>query len=414
MDSPSPPPVPDPYATANAQKDANIEAARHSALLSRYNQVTPYGNMTWKQDGDNWTSTITLDPRVQALVDSGMNTSLGLDSTTQSALARVQAMLGQPVDYSSLPAGGNYDSALGGAQARVGNGVTLNTDLDGFNSSASPLIPGQQGVGLGAQKLLGMTGSNMAQGLSAPMPTASDSTRQRVEGALFERLMSRIDPAYAEREAQARSTLMNRGIVENSEAWRNEMDTLLRGYNDATSGAARDAVTMGGQEQSRLLGNELQVRDQYGKEASGTAGLLSSVLSGLSGLSGMRLGEFAGENAALTGQQGLDIEELRLEDALASNQFNMQNSQRANVLNELMQARGFTLNELASLRSGQQVQTPNFQPVNTAANVNASPIAQSIWNAYQGQLGQYQTEVGANNALLAALAQIGGSALMFR
>jgi hypothetical protein len=45
------PAAPDPYAVANAQGAANIDAARITTALNRANQVTPYGSLTWAQGG---------------------------------------------------------------------------------------------------------------------------------------------------------------------------------------------------------------------------------------------------------------------------------------------------------------------------------------------------------------------------
>ena len=120
-DAPSPP---DPIATANAQGAANIDAAWVTTALNRANQITPWGNLTWAQGGsgfdqtgydnalkawqdagstgsapaktnfgynpDAWTSTVTLDPRVQSLLDSSLATSQGLQSAIDNSLARAR------------------------------------------------------------------------------------------------------------------------------------------------------------------------------------------------------------------------------------------------------------------------------------------------------------------------------------
>ena len=46
MDTPS---APDPSETAAAQGAANKDTAIATAELNRYNQITPYGNLTWTQ-----------------------------------------------------------------------------------------------------------------------------------------------------------------------------------------------------------------------------------------------------------------------------------------------------------------------------------------------------------------------------
>lgn len=96
--------APDPYAVANAQGQANTEAARITAMMNRADQITPWGSQLWSQTPaqagtDQWTSTITLDPRAQSLLNQQFETSLGLGGATQSALENVQkTFAGDPVD----------------------------------------------------------------------------------------------------------------------------------------------------------------------------------------------------------------------------------------------------------------------------------------------------------------------------
>lgn len=47
------PQAPDPYKTADAQSRYNIEAAKAQAILNNTNQVTPYGDITYTQTGED-------------------------------------------------------------------------------------------------------------------------------------------------------------------------------------------------------------------------------------------------------------------------------------------------------------------------------------------------------------------------
>lgn len=51
MRSPSPPPQPDPAATAGAQTANNVSTAIAQGALNNVNQVTPFGNLTFEQTG---------------------------------------------------------------------------------------------------------------------------------------------------------------------------------------------------------------------------------------------------------------------------------------------------------------------------------------------------------------------------
>ena len=50
-DSPSAPTPPDPYQSAAAQAQANREALLTSAEINRYNEVTPFGSVSWLGPG---------------------------------------------------------------------------------------------------------------------------------------------------------------------------------------------------------------------------------------------------------------------------------------------------------------------------------------------------------------------------
>lgn len=425
MDSGSPPPVPDPIATANAQGAANLAGAQQTAELNRYNQYTPYGSLTWNRpedtfdqagydaamtawqnnqgagrtvtgyDGEGnpiyggsssgtqpnradfttsnnqWSSTVNLDPRVKALLDSQLSTSQGLNTSINSALSRVQQMMGQGINYGGLPAAGSASGALADAEGRF-------TDNDAA-------IQGQQGLVAGGQAMMGQQGQRLNDLLGTPMPEASEATRQQVIEAMFEQAMSRIDPRLSEGDDRLRTDLMNRGIVEGSDAWDNSMDQFGRTANDAVSGALWEAITRGGQEQERLLNMGLSTRDQGLQEST----TLASIVQGLTGQLQGLLGQQA--NTEATKQQ------------VASSQFGMQNTERQTALTEEERKRALVMNELASLRSGANVQMPEFAQQNTAVNVNPAPHAQSVWNAYQGELGQYQTDVASDNSTMAGI-----------
>lgn len=65
--------------------------------------------------------------------------------------------------------------------------------------------------------------------------------------------------------------------------------------------------------------------------------------------------------------------------------------------NQMVQERQIPLNELSAMLSGTQVQSPQF--VNTPQTGIASPpVADSIYNSYQGQLNNYNQQVAQQNA----------------
>ncbi|MCA2954233.1 tail fiber domain-containing protein, partial [Microcystis sp. M112S1] len=83
-------------------------------------------------------------------------------------------------------------------------------------------------------------------------------------------------------------------------------------------------------------------------------------------------------------------------------------------IQEYTTQRNAPLNEFTALTSGTQIQNPQFSP---AGSGGIAPVDYTglVNNAYQGQLGQYNSRVAGNNAttgaLLGAAGQLGGSFL---
>lgn len=107
------PPAPDYTAAAQATAAGNIDAARVATAANRVNQVTPYGNLTYKQTGTDsygnptWTATQELSPAQQEIADKQANLSSGLLTTAQSGLDYAGNVISKPgVDTSKLPSTG--------------------------------------------------------------------------------------------------------------------------------------------------------------------------------------------------------------------------------------------------------------------------------------------------------------------
>ena len=115
MGKQSAPAAPDYAAAAKATAAGNLDAARYATKANRANQVTPYGNLNWKSDGnDNWTQSIELNDAGQKLLDQSNKTSQGLASLQDSATARVGQQMGQatPQTYDPTRATNNAAGLL--------------------------------------------------------------------------------------------------------------------------------------------------------------------------------------------------------------------------------------------------------------------------------------------------------------
>ena len=103
--SPSPPAAPDPYATAAAQGQMNAETARTQARLSRVNQTTPYGSISYNQDPNNpdiYSQDVHLSPAEQRNLDLTQQGQGIYGQTAVNQLGAVQNALSRPIetDYS--------------------------------------------------------------------------------------------------------------------------------------------------------------------------------------------------------------------------------------------------------------------------------------------------------------------------
>jgi hypothetical protein len=103
--SPSAPAQPDYVGAANATAAGNLQAAEEAQAANMVNQVGPNGNLTYTQTpGTNqWTSTTTLSPAQQALLNQQNSTSLGLGNLESQGVSQVQNAMNNPVTASDLP-----------------------------------------------------------------------------------------------------------------------------------------------------------------------------------------------------------------------------------------------------------------------------------------------------------------------
>jgi hypothetical protein len=443
--SPDTPATPDPAYVAGTQSKYNSLAARETAALNRPNQYTPLGNQIWKApdtaradsweatefdkwkaaqannptyqayneqdratneqqardslretnpfagDRSNWSSHIELDPRVQKVLDSQLATSEGLTNTTNKALENVNNTLGQPINYAGLPGHANASASRDAAALNF-------TDPSGDLAAQQGVTATARDVqGTALQRMLGTIGQDFNYNGAPALPQGDDATRQRVEDAMYGRATSRLDPKFSQSENALRTNLMNRGLTEGSQAWKTAMENFGRERTDAYGAAQNDAITRGGEEMQRLHSMGLASRQQSVGESNYMRELASKEAAAASAIGGAA-------NADLRGLYGVEASQQGAIDASSRAQYDMQNSDRDRQLAEEERKRALVLNELSALRGGSQVQMPNFGSGQSGASVGAAPYAQSAYNSYQGQMGQYNADVGSANQTNTAVA----------
>lgn len=108
---PSAPPPPDPWATAAAQGQANVGSAIAESIMNNTNQITPYGDINYKETGGNnvdilghptwipqYTATTNLSPGMQTLFNQNLANSQTASNTAGALGQNVQSMLSNNVD----------------------------------------------------------------------------------------------------------------------------------------------------------------------------------------------------------------------------------------------------------------------------------------------------------------------------
>ena len=115
--APSAPAAPDYSAAARETAAGNLDAARVATAANRVNQVTPYGNLDYKQTGTDpygnptWTATTSLSDVGQQLLNNQNRTSLGLGSAINAQLGQVQDVMGQGFNPQTAPITTNVGQA---------------------------------------------------------------------------------------------------------------------------------------------------------------------------------------------------------------------------------------------------------------------------------------------------------------
>ena len=149
--APQAPAAPDYTAAAQATATGNLDAARAASAANRVNQVTPYGNLDYSQNGTDpyvnptWTATTSLSDVGQKLLDTQNQTSLGLGSAITSQLGNVQNTMSQPFNPNlpqvGINAGQNYQDA---AMSRLAPQISQQREL--LNNQLA-----NQGIPVGSQ-----------------------------------------------------------------------------------------------------------------------------------------------------------------------------------------------------------------------------------------------------------------------
>lgn len=375
--SPSAPAAPDPVKTANAQTASNIDTANAQAALNHSNQITPWGSQIWTQGPKNsdgtssWTSTISLDPSQQSLLDSNNQISQILAQLGIKQAGAVGSALDKPVDFGAAPA-------------------VQNNPLTSSVASSMPTGYGGVQTQLDTSKVPGLVGGD-----------ALNDAAKRNQQAAYNQQSAYLDPQYKNQQGDLENKLVQQGIPQNSDAWNRAMDEFSRQKTFDYNNAYNNSFATGLAANNQLYNQGLSSNQNAFAQALASGQFANQA-------QGQQYGQSA-NNANMAFSQGLS--NAQLNNQASGQGFNQSMAARNQNLSEQQQAQQIPINLLNALRSGSQVTSPTFGS-SPQGNVANTDIAGLYNNQYQGQLAQYNSQQAGNNSIFGALTGLGGAALM--
>jgi hypothetical protein len=229
----------------------------------------------------------------------------------------------------------------------------------------------------------------------ARMPVNAGMTAQ-------DAILSRLEPTIAREGSALEQRLANQGLTPGSRAY--EVAKTLQGQqsNDLRSQAALQGINVDMNANQQGFNQALQQGGFY------NAGLGQNFGQGVTGqqLTNQAIGQNFGQDmtsAQFEAQKqaqafAQQMQAMQAQNAAMQQQYQLETAQREQPLNEIN-----------ALMSGSQIQNPQFQQY-TGANVSAAPVYQAAQNTGQQAMDLYGQQMGARNANVAALGQLGGLA----
>ena len=400
----SPPPAPDPVATAQAQSQYNRQAAIDNAALNRINTITPWGSDTYKITGTGpdglptYERNISLSPDQQAALDASNKITKSANDLALAQFSRVNDTLGTKWDTSGLPAAatgvafdmGNIQNSLPGAgniqrlvaqpqrqvQYDIADAGSIQRDIGDVGNIQMRSQPGRIG-------LQGDLSFNRAPALVGGDTLAR--VGQGVSDAIYGSAKRNLDPRYEQEERQVANDLANRGIPVGSAAFDTAMSNF-RQSRDSAYADAQDRATQGAVSAANtLFGQGLAARQQGVSEAT-------------------TQGQF--RNAAQGQEFGQNATSMQLANAAQAQQFAQQQA-RQQALNQAQQqqftqnlARGEFGNQATAQDFGQNLASMQADNAAQAQQFGQNATAMQLANAAQAQkFGQYFSVSQQNAAL---------------
>ncbi|NTJ63540.1 tail fiber domain-containing protein [Agrobacterium rhizogenes] len=229
VSTPSPPKAPDPQATASAQTSTNLATAQANAAMNNINQVTPYGNLTYSQTGQNFIA----DPNGQQYyVDSSgqYHSSLPTHDVTTAGTAghyetqRVSGGHGDSYDNQVWVPGTSGSTSTqtytpDGWTSTKGYYVPTYTATQTLNPTQQATLDQTQQANLNLGTLANQQSAKMIDYLNTPL----DLSSANVDKYINDNWQGQFNNQWDRSQASLQQQLADQGVKLGSEAYSNAM-----------------------------------------------------------------------------------------------------------------------------------------------------------------------------------------------
>lgn len=384
----APTPVPpDPKVIGDAQTKTNVETAQETAKLNHSNQETPLGNSNWTQDPTTgqWNQKVTLDPAQQGILNSS------------NVSGQISA-----------------DAGINQAQKIQGGAPPL--DMSGLNSLKSDVGVGDVGkpqIGINTNGTEDLTRHVDDSGIQRQLKVPQEqlyAEMQNAQRAAYGMQTQYLDKDYSQRQHDVENKLTQQGVLQGSDAWNRETQNLgaqrTFDYNNAFNNSFDKGLAANNQLFNQDLSSGQFVNSAQGQQFN--EGMANANLNNSSAkqLYDQRMGSANLNNSTLQTVFG---------DRVANAQLN--NQTHAQQLQDMLTARnqpiaeqGQNINQYNALRTGSQVNYPNFggTPQSTVAPTD---LTGGYNNQFNAQMGQYNGQIAQNNATTQGLYGLGAAGI---
>ena len=382
---------------------ANNEA---QTWANRPDQVNPWGTISWEnqpvwdettnQNINRWQQTQTLSPALQDALQYQMGLQSGRSQLGYGMMGNVAQDLGTSMDWSQF-----------GPMASAG-------DQNRLSDSGQPQLVGSMFGALPEYQTSG-TQRQLDYG-NAPGVMAPQFGVDRAENAIYDRGWSRMGQQQSSEQQSMDIKLRNQGLAPGDQAYDSAMQTMGQKHNDQQQQLTNESIMGGGREAQRMLDMESGYRGLYTGEQK-DLGMFANAAGQQDFNQQMTAGKQSWQDLMGAAQFQNQARAQGMTEQQAMNAFNQNtdyrqadyyNNMRQQMINEEIQRRGYSLNEVNALISGQQVGLPQMNSFSQAGRAESTQYLSAANSTAQQNSAIASAENAGMEALMGGAGQAAG------